>query len=62
MTPLSAGAMGEVYGARGTKLKRDVIRAVDGPFLLPAVVEQEASLASVPVNVVLNWPELFKKK
>jgi hypothetical protein len=62
MTALGAGDIGEVYRARGTKLKRDVIRAVDGTFLLPAVVEQEASLASVPVNVVLNWPELLKKK
>jgi hypothetical protein len=31
----------------------------DGRFLLPALVEHEAS---APMTVVLNWPELFKKK
>jgi hypothetical protein len=31
----------------------------DGRFLLPALVEQEASK---PMTVVLNWPEMLKKK
>jgi serine/threonine protein kinase len=31
----------------------------DGRFLLPALVEQDAS---APITVVLNWPELLKKK
>jgi hypothetical protein len=31
----------------------------DGRFLLPALVEQEAP---TPMTVVLNWPELLKKK
>jgi serine/threonine protein kinase/Tol biopolymer transport system component len=31
----------------------------DGRFLLPALVEQEASK---PMAVVLNWPEMLKKK
>ena len=31
----------------------------DGRFLLPMLVEQ---VASTPMTVVLNWPELLKKK
>jgi hypothetical protein len=31
----------------------------DGRFLLPLLVEPEAS---TPLTVVLNWPELLKKK
>ena len=32
--------------------------AKDGRFLLPVLLEQTAS---VPMTVVLNWPELLKK-
>jgi serine/threonine protein kinase/Tol biopolymer transport system component len=38
-------------------LRFDVTK--DGRFLVPALVEQEAS---APMTVVLNWPELLKKK
>ena len=31
----------------------------DGRFLVPAAVEQDAS---APMTVVLNWPEMLKKK
>jgi len=31
----------------------------DGRFLLPAVVESQGA---TPLTVVLNWPELLKKK
>jgi Tol biopolymer transport system component len=31
----------------------------DGRFLIPALLEQEAS---VPMTIVLNWPEMLKKK
>jgi serine/threonine protein kinase len=33
--------------------------SADGRFLLPAAVEQDAA---APMNVVLNWPQLLRKK
>jgi len=61
---IGAGRMGEVYRARDTKLAAISVNqrfevSRDGRFLLPVLVEQEGS---TPMTVVLNWPELLRRK